>query len=85
MRPSTFCMTRSAYRRGVTGTVTRESLTSTVRVDEGEDLADRFLQHIRGHAANAPCLSDAPVQALDLVGKDRSLNAKPLRQQHLNG
>jgi len=42
-------------------------LASPVWVDEGEDLANRFLEHISGHATNTPRLSHAPVQALDLI------------------
>jgi len=40
---------------------------SPIWVDEGEDLADRLLQHISGQISNAPRLSHAPVKALDLV------------------
>ena len=42
-------------------------LASSVWVDEGKDLADRLLQHISGHTDDASRLSDAPVQALDLI------------------
>ena len=59
------------------------ALAKPVGIDEGEELANRFLQDITRDATNATRLPHAPVQALYLVGKDRPLNAKPLGQKHL--
>ena len=42
-------------------------LTSPVGIDEGENLADCLLEHISRQIADAPCLSHAPVEALDLI------------------
>jgi hypothetical protein len=60
-------------------------LASPIWVDEGEDLADDLLEHLRREIANAPRLSHAPVKALDLIGQYRSLDAKPLGEQNLEG
>lgn len=42
-------------------------LASRVWIDESEDLADCFLQHVCRQIGDAPRLSHAPVEALDLV------------------
>src|SRR5438552_1767196 len=56
-----------------------------VRIHEGEDLADCFLEHVGGQTADTPRLSDAPVEALDLIREDRSLDAHPVWEQHFKG
>jgi hypothetical protein len=60
-------------------------LASPVWVDKRENLADRFLQHIAGQAANTPRLSHTPVEALDLIREYRAFDTEPLREQHLEG
>src|SRR5437762_12443965 len=60
-------------------------LASPISIYEREDLADCLPEHIRGQIANAPRLSHAPVEPLDLIGKDRSLDTQPVRDQHFKG
>ncbi len=62
-----------------------QGLCDPVCVDEGEDLADGLLQHVRGQSANAPRLSHALVKTLDLIREYRPLDSKPLRKQHFEG
>ncbi len=60
-------------------------LAGPFRVDQGKDLAHRLLQNAPGHAANAPRLSNPPVEALDLIGKNRPLDTETFRKEHLEG
>ena len=42
-------------------------LARSVWIEESEDLADRLLEHVGRQSPDAPRLSCAPIQALDLI------------------